>query len=107
MVHSGSSETFISDKVVQKLQLPTVSISPLEVILFDGRKLMTETDKAVTHLSWWIQGHNFASEAKVLPLGCYDLILGMDLLEQFSTMWVHWKRKKMRFNHDGQRITLT
>ena len=22
-------------------------------------------------------------------------------------MWIHWKKKKMRFNHKGQRITLT
>jgi hypothetical protein len=31
----------------------------------------------------------------------------MDWLEQYSPMWVDWKRKKLRFAYQGQRITLT
>jgi hypothetical protein len=43
---------------------------------------------------------------KILPLSCYDIILGGDWLEEFSPMWVHWHHKRMRFKHRGQRITL-
>jgi hypothetical protein len=42
----------------------------------------------------------------VLPLGGYDMILGMEWLEEFSPMWVDWKRKKMRFTYEEKRITL-
>lgn len=35
------------------------------------------------------------------------MILGIDWLEAHSPMWIHWKRKKLRFTHKGQRITLT
>jgi hypothetical protein len=31
----------------------------------------------------------------------------MDWLEQHSLMWVHWKRKRIRFTHEWKRITLT
>lgn len=103
LVDSGSSGTFISNKAVDQLNLPTVPVPALQVTVADGRK--PSTDRKVTQLAW-TQGHQFSSEAKVLQLGCYDLILGMDWLEQFSPMWVDWKKKKLRFNHAGKRIQL-
>jgi hypothetical protein len=30
----------------------------------------------------------------------------MDWLEQYSPMWIHWKRKLLRFTHAGKRIAL-
>lgn len=35
------------------------------------------------------------------------MIMGMDWLENFSPMWVDWKRKRMRFQCQGNNITLT
>jgi hypothetical protein len=45
---------------------------------------------------------------KILPLTSYDVILGMDWLENQNNgkMWVNWKKKTMRFRHEGARITL-
>lgn len=86
LVDSGSSETFISDKIVHQLNLSTVQAPTQHVSVADGTKLTT--DKRVIQLPWWTQGHKFFSDAKVLSLGCYDIILGMDWLEQFSPMWV-------------------
>jgi len=34
------------------------------------------------------------------------MILGEDWLEDCSPMWVHWRKKIMRFNYKGRRITL-
>jgi hypothetical protein len=48
----------------------------------------------------------FEQDLKVLPLSCYDMILGGDWLEEFSPMWVHWRQRRMRFTHRGRRITL-
>lgn len=42
----------------------------------------------------------------ILPLKCFDMIVGEDWLEDCSPMWVNWKRKIMRFTHKGKRITL-
>lgn len=70
----------------------------------DGTKLTAES--MVPQLQWWTQGHTFTTNARILPLGSYDLILGMDWLEQHSPMWVDWKRRKLRFTYQGNRITL-
>lgn len=30
----------------------------------------------------------------------------MDWLEKYSPMWIHWKRRLLRFTHEGKRISL-
>jgi hypothetical protein len=59
-------------------------------------------------VTWLTQGHQFTNDLKVLPLSSYDIILGMDWLESQNNgkMWVNWKKKTMRFKHEGTRITL-
>jgi len=43
--------------------------------------------------AWSVQGYEFHSNLKVLSLGSYDMIIGMDWLEAFSPMKVHWLQK--------------
>lgn len=43
---------------------------------------------------------------KILPLSCYDIIIGIDWLEAHSPMEVDWKHKWMSFQYLGERITL-
>lgn len=104
LVDSGSSNTFISQEIVSKLKLPTVPIQSTQVSVANGDKLTCSA--MIPQLKWWTQGHTFSIDARVLNVKCYDLILGADWLEQHSPMWVHWKKKKMRFTHQGSRITL-
>lgn len=42
----------------------------------------------------------------MLPLKCFDMILGNDWLEDHSPMWVHWGKKLMKFTYGGKRVTL-
>ncbi|CAN6212014.1 unnamed protein product [Urochloa humidicola] len=104
LVDSGSSSTFISKSAVQTLALSTIEVPPVQVTVADGAKLTCT--QAVQEVTWWTQGNTFSSEAKVIDIKYYDMILGMDWLEQHSPMWVHWRRKKMRFTYKGKRITL-
>ena len=64
------------------------------------------SDQQVRQLAWSTQGHTFTQDMKILPLGCYDIILGGDWLEEFSPIWVHWRQRRMRFTHKGEHITL-
>jgi len=50
----------------------------------------------------------FTVEAVVLPLQCYDMIVGVDWLEDCCPMWVHWTKKIMKFTYSykGKRVTL-
>jgi hypothetical protein len=65
-----------------------------------------QSDRRVSQLQWFIQGSTFSYNARVLPLKCFDMILGVDWLEDHSPTWIHWKKKIMRFPHQGRRIQL-
>jgi len=43
---------------------------------------------------------------KVIPLSHYDIIVGMEWLETFSPMKVHWKQKWMSIPYQGTSIIL-
>lgn len=43
---------------------------------------------------------------KILPLKCYDIIVGLDWLEISSPMKVHWSEKWMSFYYQGKKVKL-
>ncbi|WVZ83774.1 hypothetical protein U9M48_030879 [Paspalum notatum var. saurae] len=51
---------------------------------------------------WVIQGVQFSTSFKILPLNCYDAILGMEWIEQFSPMSVQWAEKWLSFVYNKQ-----
>ena len=63
-------------------------------------------NSVVPQLSWLVQGHTFLSDARVLNLQCYDMVLGEDWLETCGPMRIHWGKKLMKFTHKGKRISL-
>lgn len=89
LVDSGSIGTFVSDRLVQKLNLKTVEATVLTFSIADGSTM--HCNSVVPELIWFLQGHSFTSTAKVLPLRCFDIILGEDCLEEVSLVWVHYR----------------
>ncbi|XP_012702297.1 uncharacterized protein LOC105914588 [Setaria italica] len=104
LIDSSSSNTFISKKMVQYLGCPMQAITTAQVVIADGTKLTT--NMVIKNLEWYTQGYTFTTDMRVLDINCYDIILGVDWLAEFSPMWVHWKKKLMKFTHNKQRVTL-
>jgi hypothetical protein len=84
LVDSGSSHTFINSNFVERLQCPTTLIPAVDVKIANGEQL--QCDQVVPQLAWWAQGHSFVTDMRVLPLGAYDAILGVDWLKQWGDM---------------------
>jgi len=104
LVDSGSVSSFISESVVQQQKLSVTPISSEHFVVADGGSV--SYSGLVQQLQWWTQGHCFTQDMRVLALGSFDIILGVDWLDDHSPMWVHWQQKKMRFMHQGKRIML-
>lgn len=101
---SGSIGTFISDSLVDILKLP---VQPCVMASFKAAGGGSfQCNQQISDLQWWIQGHTFTSDARVLTLCCYDMIVGEDWLKAVSPVWVDYKTKEMRITHQGKRITL-
>lgn len=61
---------------------------------------------SVPGCKWTTQGHEFVTDLRVLALGCYDMIVGIDWLEACGPMWIDWAEKRLQFTHQGQPIQL-
>jgi hypothetical protein len=103
-VDSGSVGTFVSAKLADKCKHLAEYCEPAQYVAADGSPMAC--DKVLKNLQWSSQGHIFTMNAGVLPLECYDMIVGEDWLEDCSPMWVHWRKKIMKFTYKGKRITL-
>ena len=64
---------------------------PLKVMVVDGSQLLCSNQ--FQNLVWTVQSHDFVSQAKVLPLSSYELIVGMDWLASYSPMNIDWQHK--------------
>jgi hypothetical protein len=96
----GSSHTFFNISMVSQLHLLPQAAKPLKVKVANGQ--LVQTDTQVLGLKLWLQGHTFCTDARVLGLGAYDLILGMDWLERHIPMQCDWLNKRINFVHDDK-----
>lgn len=84
LIDSESSHMFINSATVTRFNCIMTPCVPMEVKVANGNVLVC--DQEVPKLNWWTQGHTFQVDAKVIPIGAYDLIFGMDWLELFRPM---------------------
>jgi hypothetical protein len=76
LVDSGSSHTFISERLASSLSGIVPVSSPLSVQVANGQKLQCVS--ILPEAFWCVDGYQFQSDLKVLPLSTYDMILGLD-----------------------------
>lgn len=103
-VDSGSSHSFLSENLARRLQGVKLVTKAMKVRVANGGQLWCTQE--LSACKWGLQSHKFSSNMKVLQFGCYDVILGMDWLEDNSPMEVNWKLKTLSFVKQGKRITL-
>jgi predicted aspartyl protease len=104
LVDSGSTASFISSKIAQTLQGVVTLEPPVQVKVANGSILTCLT--SVPRCEWMTQGWVFYTDLKVLNLGSYDMILGMDWLMAHSPMQVDWVNKLLTVSWRKESITL-
>jgi hypothetical protein len=104
LVDSGSSTSFVNSNFVARAGLPAVPVPPVSVKVANGEIMQSNTQ--VKQLPWWMQGHTFYTDMRVLAVGAYDAVLGMDWLESHNPMTVDWVLKFMEVPSNGQMVRL-
>lgn len=104
LVDSDSTHSFVKQAFVNRAQCQVEPIPAVLVKIANGE--IMHCSSRVPNLTWWIQGVTFHTDMHVLDLGAYDVILGIDWLEQFSPMDCHWVDKTMTFEYEGRRVCL-
>jgi hypothetical protein len=104
LVDSGSSHCFLSDTVAAKLSIQAAEIPVSRVRVAGGGIL--QCNKQIKDCVWWAQGYSFSTDLRILALGCYDMVLGMDWLESIGEMNIDWVQKSLHFQHQGEPVSL-
>jgi hypothetical protein len=104
LVDSGSSASFMGTHLMEVVKGVQNLVRPVKVKVADGYYLWCE--KWVPSYQWLCEGITFCTDFKLLPLDSYDLILGMDWLEDLSPMSIHWAAKWMEFVYKGKKVQL-
>lgn len=104
LLDSGSSHTFISSALAASLSGSSSLASPVKVQVANGLVLLCESE--FSSALWSTCGYEFTSDLKVLPLSSYDMILGLDWLESFSPMKVHWQQKWMAIPYNNTTVMI-
>jgi hypothetical protein len=104
LVDSESSHTFLNEAMLLRLACKVTAVPKMIVKVANGDIVFS--DREVKDFHWWIQGHTFKVDAKILDLAAYDLILGMDWLEQHRPMTCDWLLKWIEFDYQGSRVRL-
>lgn len=105
LLDSGSSHTFLSASLAAELTGVSDIPNPVSVKVANGQLL-----QCVSYLpaaSWVTNNVEFQSDLRILPLSSYDMILGLDWLEQFSPMRVHWQHRWLSIPYKGSTVILT
>lgn len=89
LVDSESTSSFVDQRLAARLK----GVSPLpkacKVKVVDGAMLIC--DSFLPQCQWVCQGQEFVTDFKVISLGVYYAILGMDWLKQHSPMYIDWE----------------
>lgn len=104
LVDSGSTHNFISEQLAASLSPWSALASPMSVKIADGATILCTHE--ILNCEWSVQGILFTTTFKILPLKCYDAILGIEWLENYSPMQVQWKRKWLCFSYQGTSVKL-
>jgi hypothetical protein len=99
LIDSGSSHTFVCRSFAAKLSGQSPLSQPLTVKIADGQFI--QCDSEILQLNWSVQGCDFQSDAKILSLAHFDIIVGMDWLARFSPMQVDWHEKWLLIPYNG------
>lgn len=104
LIDSGSSHSFFSTRCAQGLQNLVTLPKPVTVKVADGGSIVCNSE--VQGAEWIVQGYSFHSNLRILQLGSYDMIVGMDWLEAFSPMKVDWRHKWMSIPYGQSSVVL-
>lgn len=104
LIDSGSTHSFIDQTLVKQLGLVAEIIPPLSVIVADCNTKVINT--SCKDVKYSIQGHTYATDLRLYPLGGSDIILGVDWLKLMNPVTFDFKQYKIRINKEGREIEL-
>jgi hypothetical protein len=104
LIYYGSSHSFISQQVATQLHGVSECATTSRVQVANGSRLYCHSQ--LLNVGWFLQGYKFNSDLQVLDLPNLDMVVGMEWLERYSPMKVHWSQKWLTIPYQNSQVTL-
>ena len=105
LIDSGSTHSFVSPKCVRNLELSRKPNTSFTVKIATGKR--TKSLTTVGDLKFKLGGHDTHATFRVLPLGIYDGILGMDWLKEHDAIVRCGKASLTFLTNDNQEVCIS
>ncbi|XP_027172283.1 uncharacterized protein LOC113771935 [Coffea eugenioides] len=104
LVDTGSSDSYIHHKLVSTRGLSFEYIKPFTVTMGDGN--LVTSGAYCPKVSWNVQNNKFCFDLRIMELGDWDLILGVDWMHNYSSITFDFRQLKISMFHQGEVVTL-
>ena len=104
LIDSCSSSSFISSKLAAQLPQVQHVFQSAQVQIAGGGFL--HSPGSLQSVPWSVEHYNLCSNFRVLDLSAFDAIVGMDWLQAFIPMQIHWEHKWLAIPYNGSWIVL-
>ncbi|PKA61698.1 putative mitochondrial protein [Apostasia shenzhenica] len=104
LVDSGSTHNFVDPELAKATQCELEEIANFQVNLATGARY--EVTQLAKEVVWKVQGHIFKADMMILPLGSYDVVLGVQWLATLGPVSWDFLKLQMSFQYLGQHVVL-
>lgn len=104
LIDSGSTHNFLDIEAAKRLGCKSNAFDSLRVVVADGTQL--NVSAVVRGFQWTIQQTKFTSDMLLIPLGCCDLVLGVEWLVSLGDIVWNFNKLQMEFYVKGRRHVL-
>ncbi|XP_017221614.1 uncharacterized protein LOC108198371 [Daucus carota subsp. sativus] len=98
LVDTGSSVTVLDTETAKKLGMQGEEKETIRVKMADGRVVTSK--RVIPRLRWEVQQHKFCCDARILTIGGWNMIAGVDWLEQYSPILFDFKELYLKLKAD-------
>ncbi|KAJ4775101.1 polyprotein [Rhynchospora pubera] len=102
LVDSGSTHSFISPKVIQKIGIIPEHITPMSITVANGAKMQCKLE--CKDLKWKLQDQEFQFNLKVMDMGVYEMLLGGDWMRSVGPVLLDFKNLTLGLRRDSKKL---
>nr|GEW82281.1 hypothetical protein [Tanacetum cinerariifolium]GEW82282.1 hypothetical protein [Tanacetum cinerariifolium] len=104
LVDCGGTHNFLDLKTTKNLGCKFESTIPLQVYVANVQNMLSCYE--CKNFQWSLQRETFTSDVMLLPLGGYEMVLGIQWLASLGDIQCNFKNLTMKFEYNARRMVL-
>lgn len=104
LIDSGSTHNFMDTKVAKELKALVGETPFMSITAFDGKKTLRSS--MTLAFEWRIHQYAFRFDLRLLEMGRFDMILGVDLIKTFNPCLFDFENSAASFKYQEKEIIL-